>query len=247
VRQVARWVVALAALVLGHGSASAGRSFFGWLYSSEVMSERGVELQQWVYEVDDLGPAHARNTSVWWGPLIGVTDKLELALPIEFSWDSAVGAENNFTLQKFGIEARYRFVTQDPEEAPPFAPLVRVAAKREVVIRDLTILEGDLVLAYDAGPVQLLVDAGIVANIAPEETKFEARPGAGFSVKAGPELRFGGEFYGQFRLQGGDELNWAGVGPNMAWTHGRFWLSASFLVGVYHVDAAPRFMWGVAF
>jgi hypothetical protein len=33
----------------------------------------------------------------------------------------------------------------------------------------------------------------------------------------------------------------------MAWSHGRSWLSGSYLIGVYHVRDAPRLNWGIAF
>ena len=53
-RQAFAWVVALATIAIGHGSASAGRTYYGWLYGTEVMPERGVELQTWVLEKDNL-------------------------------------------------------------------------------------------------------------------------------------------------------------------------------------------------
>lgn len=39
--------------------------------------------------------------------------------------------------------------------------------------------------------------------------------------------------------------SWAVVGPNLAWTHGRIWLSAAFGIGIYQIDTAPRFTWGI--
>jgi len=241
-------VVAISAVVASSGSASAGRTFYGWLYGTEVMPERGVEMQTWIYEVDDLETNnHSKTTSLWWGPLIGVTDQLELALPIEFEWISADGMGTNFTLQRFGVEARYRFVSQDPEDMPPFAPLARLAIKRDVVLRDITRLEGDLVASYQAGDVHVLADLGIIGEVSADVQTFEARPGAGISINLVEELRIGAEFYSELELQNDDSKSWAGIGPNFAWTFGRFWLSGAFLVGIYHVKVAPRFMWGVAF
>ena len=241
-------MVAISAVVASSGSASAGRTFYGWLYGTEVMPERGVEMQTWIYEVDDLETNnHSKTTSLWWGPLIGVTDQLELALPIEFEWISADGMGTNFTLQRFGVEARYRFVSQDPEDMPPFAPLARLAIKRDVVLRDITRLEGDLVASYQAGDVHVLADLGIIGEVSADVQTFEARPGAGISINLVEELRIGAEFYSELELQNDDSKSWAGIGPNFAWTFGRFWLSGAFLVGIYHVKVAPRFMWGVAF
>jgi len=33
----------------------------------------------------------------------------------------------------------------------------------------------------------------------------------------------------------------------MAYTHGRFWLSAAYGIGIVNIKAAPRILWGVAF
>jgi hypothetical protein len=251
VRQAFARVVAVATFVIGlcagHGDATAGRTFYGWLYGSEVMPERGVEFQQWVYEKDNLGSAHKRETSVWWGPLVGVTDQLELALPIEFEWTSLDGVGTSFTLRRFGAEARYRFVTQDPENAPALAPLLRVAVKRDVAVRDAVIVEADLVASYDQGPFQALIDLGIAGSISANDALFEARPGAGFSVKVVGDLRLGAEAFLEYNLKDGTGENWAAVGPNFAWTHGRFWLSGAALIGVDNINFAPRFMFGVAF
>jgi len=37
------------------------------------------------------------------------------------------------------------------------------------------------------------------------------------------------------------------IGPSLGWSHGRFWLSAAFGVGVYQIKTAPRVVWGVLF
>jgi hypothetical protein len=68
------------------------------------------------------------------------------------------------------------------------------------------------------------------------------------SIEVKNNLRFGVEGIAVVNLD--RELNkrdWAGVGPNMAWTSGRFWLSASFLIGLHQINTAPRFIWGVLF
>jgi hypothetical protein len=36
-------------------------------------------------------------------------------------------------------------------------------------------------------------------------------------------------------------------GPNLALTHGRFWLAGTFGIGVFGIDSAPRLNWGIAF
>lgn len=241
-----RVVVVATVLAVSSGSAMAGRSFYGWLYGSEVMPERGVELQSWILEENDLGPTNARESLFWWGALIGVTDQLELALPVEMTWSEAEGAAPSFTFQRFGIEGRYRFVSQDPEEAPEIAPLLRVAVKRDITQREIVRAEADLVVSFERDRFHALVDAGVVADIGRDHQHVELRPGAGVSIRAVEDLRFGAEVYSEVSLDD-DTTTWVTAGPNVAWTHGRFWLSAAFGIGIYHVRTAPRFMWGIAF
>jgi hypothetical protein len=234
--------LAFAVTVATPRTASAGRTYYGWLYGTEVMPERGVELQTWLLERDNVGDDHVKETSLWWGPLIGITDHLELALPVELDWTESDLDKPDFTLKRIGVEGRYRFV--DSEAA--FAPLARIAVKRDVTIRDATIVEADAVASYQKGRFHGLVDLGIVSEITPDRTVTEIRPGAGVSIQAVGDLRFGAELYGEIGV-GDDDERWLAIGPNMAWTHGRFWLSAALGIGVMNISAAPRIMWGVSF
>lgn len=231
-------------------AAHAGRSFYGWLYGTEVLPERGVELQTWLFETNGRYGSGARTTSLWWGPLIGVTDQLELSLPVEMSWidpgDSDAAATPSFGFRRYGLEARYRLVTSDPVEAPPFVPLVRVAVKRDVADSKALLVEGDAVASYEVGAVHALIDVGVYGDIKSNDRKWNVRPGAGVSIAVTSELRVGAEAYLELDLDSSSD-SWAVVGPNLAWTHGRFWLSGSFGIGVYHIDTAPRVMWGIAF
>jgi hypothetical protein len=213
------------------------------------MPERGVELQTWVYERDSLDPGNIRETGVWWGPLIGITDQLELALPVELEWTEADAVNPDFTLRRFGAELRYRLVSQDPVEAPALAPLIRIAAKRDVVERGTTIVEADFVASYETGRLHALVDIGGIATLAGQSeggSHFQLRPGAGVSIRAKGDFRLGAEIYGEIDVDD-SVTRWLAVGPNMAWTHGRFWLSGAFGIGIVNITAAPRLMWGVAF
>jgi hypothetical protein len=239
-------LVVLALVVLA-APAQAGRSRFGWLYDNEVLPERGVELQTWVYERNGRTDVNLKETSIWWGVLVGVTDQLELAFPVELEWlRSDAKPEATFTVEKFGAEARYRFTKQDLENPDGVGTLVRLAAKRDVGVRDRLLLEGDLVLGYTAGPVHLNIDAGFAAKITRDDREFTLRPGLGLAFEVKKDLWFGAEVYGEVNLdQDLKQTRWFGVGPGMAWTHGRFWLSASYLVGVYQIDSAPRVIWGV--
>lgn len=233
-------------------SAHAGRNIYGWLYGSEVLPERGVELQSWIWDENDKYGRRNRETWLLWAPAIGVTDQLELSLPVELAWIDTLSTSDpavdmvSFTFKRFGIEARYRFASQDPAEAPSLIPLLRLAVKRDVTNRDNARLEGDVIATYEAGAVQAVIDLGIVGDVNSTTQHFEARPGFGLSYAATSELRIGAEVYSELSLDQGSE-SWASAGPNLSWTHGRFWLSGTIGYGVYHVKIASRVMWGIAF
>jgi hypothetical protein len=233
-------------------SAHAGRNVYGWLYGTEVLPERGVELQSWIWDETDKYGRRNRETWILWAPAIGVTDQLEISLPAELAWFSTVSTSDppnevaSFTFKRFGIEARYRFASNDPAEASSLVPLFRIAVKRDVTNRDNVRFEADAVASYDAGSLQAVVDVGVVGDVNSTTNHLEAHPGAGFSYAATSELRIGLEVYSEISLDQGSE-SWASVGPNLSWTHGRFWFSGTLGYGVYHVKVASRMMWGIAF
>jgi hypothetical protein len=243
-----RVVIVVLAFCALTGSAEAGRSQYAWLYGAEVLPEKSVEIQQWVYERNGLNDGTVKDTALWWGVLIGLTDQFEIVLPIELLWRRTEGLDTTFAVEKYGVEARYRFNKLDSEKPDGFGPLLRVAVKRDVTFRDSLLAEADFVLAYQQGKFHGQIDLGAVARFDSDDAKVELRPAAGVSIEVKNNLRFGIEGIAQLNLDSDlKKSQWAGVGPGMAWTSGRFWLSASYLVGVYQIDSAPRFIWGVLF
>src|SRR5437870_1494470 len=78
-------VAGLATSLSFETAAFGGRTRFGWLHDTETVQQRTVELENWFVEQD--GEKYAGGTRdenlIWWGPVIGITDRLELALPLE--------------------------------------------------------------------------------------------------------------------------------------------------------------------
>jgi hypothetical protein len=242
-------ILVFAALIATPGTARAGRSFYGWLFGSEVMPERGAEIQTFVDEENlKSHEDNARETHWWVSPFIGITDQIEIGLPVEIMWsrtDAPMSAKTN--LYNYGAELRWRLVSQDPVDKPAFAPLVRVALKRIVTgPRDVWQPELDVVGSYDTGGIQVLGDLGMVGAVGPDAQEFEVAPGAGISIKAYDELRLGAEVFARIPLSDTDQT-WAAIGPNLAWSHGRSWISAAYGIGLYHIRDAPRLNWGIAF
>src|SRR5262245_65709667 len=93
-------LVMLGALLLP-SVARAGRTRFGWLYDTETVPERGVELETWMLEEDGKGSPPVDESSLWLAPVVGVTDRVELAFPIEISFES-VSMESRKDLSRLG-------------------------------------------------------------------------------------------------------------------------------------------------
>lgn len=235
-------------VVCAPGLANAGRTQYGWLFGTEVLPERGAEMLTWIDEQNGRAPTDIHWTRWGWSGLIGVTDQLMIGLPIEFLWRESDMMSPSFTWQRYGLEARYRFVSQDPVDAPPFAPLGRIAVYRDILARDQVNVEANLVVSTttESGSVMALVDVGFSGHFGKDDHHLEARPGMGISFRAVGDLRLGAEIYSELSLDD-KKQTWAAVGPNVAWSHGRFWLSASYGIGVYQIDSAPRVQWGIMF
>ena len=228
-------------------AAEAGRTRFGWLYDTETVPERGVELETWMLEEDHKGSPPVDETSLWLAPVVGVTDRVELAFPIELSFTSDMtGSATN--IDRLGAEVRWRLTSPDPVEGGPFSALVRLAAKRLVTDRGAVRFEPGIVLGCDLGRAHLVVDLeGVVEIPDAGDVRSEFRPGAGASVQVAGELRAGAEIYSEIALFDTPSVTWAAVGPVLSWTHGRFWVAASFPIGFRDITAAPRLNWAVAF
>ena len=239
---------AASAVLLAPAVASAGRTQFGWLFGTEVMPERGAEIQTWVTEENGADEVNYHDTV--WGvqALIGVTDQLELAFPVDLIWLDSDASGPAFTWRSYGVEARYRFVSSDPVDAPPFAPLARIAVKRDVIARDTVVAEANFVASTttSSGSVLALVDLGAVGRITRDDAKFELRPGIGVSFKVVGDLRLGAEVFARINLHEKDE-RWVAAGPNLAWSHGRSWVSAAMGIGLYQIKTAPALNWGIMF
>src|SRR5690242_12752744 len=65
-----------------------------------------------------------------WRPVVGVSDRLELVLPVEVIVPRTTVGMVLPTEVRYGVEARYRLVTADPVGAPAFVPRIRFAAGR---------------------------------------------------------------------------------------------------------------------
>ncbi|HSD89606.1 MAG TPA: hypothetical protein VLB44_18875 [Kofleriaceae bacterium] len=221
-------------------SAHAGRTHFAWLYGSDVIPERGVEVENWIAEENKKGDAKADETSFWWGPVMALSQHVEFAI----SGEAADGTEGvSFT--RWGADVRYRPQSPDPIDAGPFATLFRIGAKRLIHERDGVRGEADAVASYTAGLAIISVDLGAVYEHVPMNDELEFRPSAGVSFRVVQDFRLGVETYSEL-IAKGDGTSWLVVGPTASLTHGRFWGAATLGIGVFGIRDAPRLTFGVA-
>jgi hypothetical protein len=234
-------------LVLAASPAYAGRQQFGWLYGTEINPVRTVEMETWIQEENQKGDDKANETLIWWSPVVGVTDHLEVAFPIEFNGESNVGEPIVTNLLHWGVEGRYRFNSPDPVEAGPFVVAIRGGVKRIVGDRGSVRGEADLMMSYEKGPVFVEIDLGGVGENA-GMGDYEFRPAAGIAYRATSEIRLGAAMYSELRVAGDPGVvSWLSVGPNVAWAHGRFWIAVQYGIGIFGIRDAPRLSFGTSF
>ena len=233
---------ALVIIALLATPAYAGRSNFGWFDGTAIVDASTVELETRLTDRNDLGDTRIRDTTLWIGPRIGITDHLELTLPVEMTWASAVGIEPAFALRRYGAELRYRFT--DPVHA--LAPLAKLSVTRDVVRRDVIHAELDAAVSYTIGRIYAGGSIGLVGDVNRGGLRLTLRPVVAACVAIVDELRAGAELYGELERDS-DATSWIVAGPSVSWTHGRFWLSATYGFGLKNINSAPRFVWAMAF
>jgi hypothetical protein len=240
-----RWVVLLAVVTVSL-PAEAGRRPFIWTWDTETVPEGDLELEQWLWAVSPpTDPARARPAAywIWWGPVIGVTSRFELAVPFEIRSTRSVTALDNFWL-----DGRFRLTPREQEGG--FQALVRAAYRQSIHSPRPSGAELNLVGAY-GGPREFhaALDLGARFSFAAGAASLAMLTYAGgvtWPLLDG-ELRAGAEVFGELQANG---LHHHFVGPSASWTKGRLWLTFGLLVGLGPLapdtpKLMPRLIWAV--
>jgi hypothetical protein len=232
-----RLAVTLPLLVGLCADAEGARRRFAWLWDTEVSPQRGVELEWWIWETAGASERAWLLVST----VVGLTDNLELGVPVVVVWSPDTGTE----LDGYGLDARWRLGSADPAKAGPVVALLRAGARRQIQAGALR-LEGGATLSLDLGRLRAVADADVVYGS--DRDDVSAAFGAGLSYRVTEELFVGVESYGVARF-GEDGGSWFSVGPNLSFTWGRFWLTASLPIGIDAdaPDLLPRVIWATAF
>jgi len=235
-----RWWATLSVVAGLASTAHAGRSHFAWSYGTDIIPERGLELESWINEENQKDGSTSGETSFWWGPVLALTEHVEFAISMEAHDEAGVTG-----FERWGADVRYRPQSPDAVDAGPFATKFRAGVKRLIHDRAGVRGEADAIASYTDGRVFVLFDAGAVYEHVPDADEAELRPSGGVSVRAVDDLRFGIETYSELIIKGAG-TSWLVVGPTVSLTRGRFWGAATMGIGVFGIRDAPRLTFGVA-
>ncbi len=224
-------------------TAQAGRRPHTWVWDAEVLPERGVEVESWV--TDRIYPKSSDITEVWLAPIVGVTDRLELAIPLQWS---QVQARDHVGIGWYGAELRWRLRSPDPVESGGWSPLLRAAVRKSLVARDALVGELTLVGSWDVtDKLRLMANAGVQVDAAVRSV--QGLYGAGASYAVVPDLRVGLELFGtDFAKAPVGVRGGVLAGPSLGWTHGRLWTTVGYVAGITEFAASGmfRWMWAIA-
>jgi hypothetical protein len=248
--------MAVVACIVGLAWASpaqAGRRPFIWTYDSEIVPKGDVELEQWLW-VRGRSPAVPKQPAtywVWWGPVFGLSQHLELALPFQ-----VLSTQSVTQLESFEADARYRLFPRGDEGA--FQPLVRLAWHQAIHTANPSRVDLNVVGSYQLeSGLRAVLDLGTQVGIpalrgtdAPVRVLGTYAVGVAYPVIP-DELQLSLESFGEFAVRGLEQKPHLFVGPNVAWTFGGTWVTIGTLVGLTALaPETPRFMprliWAVA-
>jgi len=246
------------ASALASAPAEAGRRAFLFAYDSEIVPEGDVELEQWWWSESRIQAGGDRATAraalywIWWAPVIGLTNHLELALPIQI-----IAGANNTTLQTFSADLYYRFFSREKEGG--FQPLIRASIHQAISARSAPSSgEVNLVLAYGKpSELHIAVNAGVTFSLPwPENLPRPATGsfggGVSYPLSPGGEFRLSAEVLAEVQ-DPSMPLAFPRyfAGGAVSWTRGRIWITAGTMVGLTGLSSAsppfiPRLLWAVA-
>jgi hypothetical protein len=228
--------------------AEAGRRPFIWGLDTETVPQGDVELEQWLWartQSPDLKADRPAVYWIWWGPVVGVSNHLEVAAPFQVS---ATGAGPT-ALESFELDVRYRIFSRTEQEG--FQPLLRAAWHQAIQTKNPSRLDANAVLSY--GPPDALhavVDLGVRLGVASDMSALGTYDaGLSYAFFEG-ELKVALELFGEVGLSN-DATQHHFVGLNVSWTRGRFWVTAGTLVGLTAISEntpsfMPRLIWAIA-
>ena len=247
-----RVVVILAGVLLAV-PAEAGQRSFAWTYDTEIVPKGDVELEQWLWARSRAPglPTERSRYWIWWAPVFGLTQRLELALPFQ------VESSRDFTwLDSFDADARLRLFPRGDDH--PWQGLLRVAWHQAINTPHPSRVEANLVQSYELeNKLRLALDLGVQTGLlmlrggdGPVQVLATYAAGASLPLGEG-EFKASLEAYGELPVSGLGSAQHHFVGADVAWTFGRSWVTLGLMVGLTRwfpetPQFMPRLLWAVA-
>ncbi len=242
-----RWVGVLAVLALAvlPAPAEAGRRPFIWVYDTEIVPKGDVELEQWLWarSRSPSDPSSPARYWLWWAPVFGLTQRLELAVPFE-----VVATRDRTQFESFSADLRLRLNPRGDDS--PWQPLVRLAYRHSIHTSQPSRVDANFVQSYETeGGLRLALDLGAQVGIpalrgsgAPLRLLGTYAAGASYPLIES-ELRASLEVFGELPLRNIPGGTHQFVGADLAWTFDRTWVTLGVLVGLTPIaPETPRFM-----
>ena len=262
--KTSQWLSRAGLLALGLAllptAAHAGRRPFTWAYDTTIVPDGEMELEQWLWmrgrNVED--PQLPAHYWIWWGPVFGIGDHLELNLPFQIISTGGGGT----WLDDFEVDLRYRLKPRLNNDN--WQTLFRVAyhiptAKVQPysTVSSGNRIDVNIVNSYDFDSgVHLTLDLGGKIGLAPltaagGEASFLGTVDLGAAYPVGDEVRLAAETFAEVPIANyGGTAHWF-AGPSVEWTRGRMWITAGVLVGLTPLlpetpRLMPRIIWAVS-
>lgn len=251
-----RHLVCLGALLLAliPPGVQAGRRPFIWTWDTQIVPQGDLELETWLWGRGRTAerPTRLGTNWIWWGPVYGVNDHLEVAVPFQL----AANRERTW-LQSFELDTRIRLL---PREETAFAtPLIRLAYHHGIPRAAPSRLDGNFVLRLGEaeGPYGNLELGGQLSipglRGGAGDTSLLLTWAGGMAVPLDEgRYTFAIETFGEVPTFGSAETDVHGfIGPSVGITRGRMWATLGVLIGLtsFFPDTPqfmPRLIWAVA-
>src|SRR3712207_2634665 len=154
-------MIAVLALAVLPAPAEAGRRPFIWAWDTEIVPKGDVELEQWLWARAPVPgvPGDRARYWIWWAPVFGLTQRLELAVPFQ-----VLATSERTVLESFEADFRLRLNPRGHEGA--WQPLVRFVYHHAIHTPFPPRLDANLVQSYETeSGLRLVLDLGVQAGI----------------------------------------------------------------------------------